>query len=110
MSPRSSGDPSRKHASKGVTNRLASWIRASGFDDPRKSPNHALRHWWKTAAMRAGVSDSVADAIQDHAPNSVAGRYRHPDLQKYRRAIEAIRLPPLVAAASRLEAGKSEAA
>jgi integrase len=91
---RSSGDSSKRHASKGVTNRLAGWIREAGFNDPRKSPNHALRHWWKTAAMRAGVSDSVADAVQGHAPNSVAGRYRHFDVQTLRLAVESIRLPP----------------
>jgi integrase len=91
---RSSGDPSKKHASKGVTNRLAKWIRENGFIDPRKSPNHALRHWWKTAAMRAGVGDSVADAVQGHAPNSVAGRYRHFDVHTLRRAVEVIPLPP----------------
>ena len=45
---RSSGDPSRKHSSKGVTNRLAEWIREQGFTDPRKAPNHALRHWFIT--------------------------------------------------------------
>lgn len=31
---RSSGDPKKKHASKGVANRLASWIRENGFNDP----------------------------------------------------------------------------
>ena len=64
---RSSGDPKRKHASKAVANRLASWIRKSGFSDPRKAPNHALRHWFKTEASRLGIPDSVADAIQGHA-------------------------------------------
>ena len=41
---RSSGDPTRKHASKGVSNRVGEWVRASGFTDTRKDPNHALRH------------------------------------------------------------------
>jgi hypothetical protein len=50
---RSSGDPTRKHASKGVSNRVGEWVRASGFTDPRKDPNHALRHWFKSAASRA---------------------------------------------------------
>ena len=58
------------------------------------SVNHALRHWWKTAAMRAQISDSVADAVQGHAPNSVAGRYRHFDVLTLRRAVEVIPLPP----------------
>lgn len=39
---RSSGDPNRKHASKGVSNRVADWIRSQGFRDPRKAPSHVL--------------------------------------------------------------------
>lgn len=34
-----------RHASKGTVNHLAGWIRKQpGFDNPRKAPNHALRH------------------------------------------------------------------
>jgi integrase len=40
--------PDRRHASKGVANHLAEWIREKGFTDKRKAPNHALRHWFKS--------------------------------------------------------------
>lgn len=91
---RSSGDPKRKHASKGVANRLASWIRESGFSDPRKAPNHALRHWFKSEAARVGIPDSVADAIQGHSDASSAGRYRHIGLDVMAKALAQIELPP----------------
>ena len=87
---RSSGDPKRKHASKGVANRLASWIRENGFSDPRKAPNHALRHWFKSEATRVGIADSIADAIQGHAENV----YRHVGLAKMASALDQIELPP----------------
>jgi integrase len=61
---RSSGNPLKRHASTKVASRLAAWVRKCGFDDPRKAPNHALRHWWKTVAWRVGIQDSVADAVQ----------------------------------------------
>ncbi|MER8461063.1 site-specific integrase [Mesorhizobium sp. M0965] len=91
---RSSGDPKRKQASKGVANRLASWIRKNGFSDPRKAPNHALRHWFKTEASRVGISDSVADAIQGHTDSSSSGVYRHIGLAPMASALEKIELPP----------------
>ena len=56
----------RRHASKGVANHLAAWVRENGFEHKRKAPNHAFRHWFKTACQKAGVLDSVADAIQGH--------------------------------------------
>ncbi|MER8601026.1 tyrosine-type recombinase/integrase [Mesorhizobium sp. M1339] len=91
---RSSGDPKRKHASKGVANRLASWIRANGFSDPRKAPNHALRHWFKTEASRVGIPDSVADAIQGHTDSSSSGVYRHIGLALMASSLDKIELPP----------------
>jgi integrase len=91
---RSSGDPKRKHASKGVANRLATWIRANGFSDRRKAPNHALRHWFKTEASRVGISDSVADAIQGHTDSSSSGVYRHIGVALMASALEKIELPP----------------
>lgn len=92
---RSSGDPKRKHASKGVSNRLAAWIRASGFDDPRKAPNHALRHWFKTEASRVGISDSVADAIQGHSDGKSSSVYRHISISSMASAIEEIQIPEI---------------
>lgn len=91
---RSSGDPKRKHASKGITNRLAGWIRKSGFDNPRKAPNHALRHWFKTEAARVGIADSIADAIQGHTDGRASSGYRHIGVSLMAEAIEKIELPP----------------
>ncbi|KQZ28538.1 hypothetical protein ASD50_19655 [Mesorhizobium sp. Root552] len=91
---RTSGDPKRKHASKGLSNRLAAWIRANGFTDPRKAPNHALRHWFKSEAARLGIPDSIADAIQGHSDRRASSGYRHIALQMMSNAIEQIELPP----------------
>lgn len=90
---RSSGREGTRHASKGVANHLSEWVREQGFTDPRKAPNHALRHWWKSAAFRAGVADSIADHLQGHASPSVASRYRHFDVPTLAKAVEAIPLP-----------------
>lgn len=84
-----------RHASKGVANRLAEWIRDQGFTDKRKSPNHAFRHWFKSACMRAGILESIADAIQGHAGDTVADVYRHADLQMKAEAIRKIKVPPV---------------
>lgn len=91
---RSSGQPSKRHASKGVTNRLSDWIRDIGFTDTRKAPNHALRHYFKSAAVRAGISDGLADALQGHAVKTDAGRYRHFDLKTKAHAIASLSIPP----------------
>lgn len=90
---RSSGDPKRKHASKGVSNRLAAWIRSCGFNDPRKAPNHALRHWFKTESARLGISDSVADAIQGHSDGKSSSIYRHISIAVMAEAVERIIIP-----------------
>ena len=91
---RSSGDPKRKHASKSVSTRLAAWIRDNGFNDPRKAPNHALRHWFKSEAARVGIPDSVADAIQGHADTRSSADYRHIGIALMAAEIEKIILPP----------------
>ncbi|WP_292236958.1 tyrosine-type recombinase/integrase [Mesorhizobium sp.] len=92
---RSSGKPAKTHASKGTTNHLSSWIREQGFEDPRKAPNHALRHWWKSQAVEAEILDSVADHIQGHAAKSEAGKYRHFGIEPLAKAVEKIQLPKL---------------
>lgn len=91
---KSSGNPGRKHASKGVSNHIAEWIRRNGFSDLRKAPNHALRHWFKTEAGRVGIEARLVDKIQGHAPRSQADRYYHPGLRTKLDALRRIRLPP----------------
>lgn len=91
---RSSGDPKRKHASKSISNRLATWIRGNGFKDPRKAPNHALRHWFKSQAARVGIPDSIVDRIQGHADTSASDLYRHIDVHMKKDALSKLILPP----------------
>jgi integrase len=89
----------RRHASKGVANHLAAWIRENGFTDKRKAPNHAFRHWFKTACQRAGVLDSVADTIQGHSGSrGEADGYRHGGVHIMSKAIKSIEVPPLAKA------------
>jgi integrase len=86
--------PGRRHASKGVVNHLAEWVRENGFTDPRKAPNHALRHWFKSASQRADIQDSIADAIQGHkGSRGEADAYRHADVLTMARAIARIKVP-----------------
>lgn len=89
---KSSGDPSKKHASKGVTNRLAAWIRSNGFTEKRKAPNHALRHWFITKGQSLGILDSVADAIVGHEEGS---EYRHGHTQTLAQAVVKVPVPQL---------------
>lgn len=87
-------NPSARHASVGVSNRLSAWIRGLGFNDPRKAPSHAFRHWFKTTCQRAGVLDSVADAIQGHAGGrGEADTYRHGELATLAKAIQLVPVP-----------------
>lgn len=91
---RTSGDPTRKHASKSVTNRLAAWVRDLGFRDPRKAPNHAIRHWFKTECARLKIEDSIVDAVQGHSDASAASAYRHISVEMMCEAVNRIQLPP----------------
>ncbi len=83
-----------KHASKGIANHLASWIREQGFTNPRKDPNHALRHWFKSKCLKMGIQDSVVDAVQGHTHESEsADIYRHVTLEMMAEAINRIPIP-----------------
>lgn len=85
---------SARHASVGPRNHLSDWIRSlPGFDNDRISPAHGVRHWWKSAAVRAGVADSVADHLQGHAAASVAGRYRHFEIGTLAKAVAMVPIP-----------------
>jgi integrase len=81
---------------------LAEWIRANGFTDKRKAPNHAFRHWFKSACQRAGVLDSVADAIQGHSGiRGEADGYRHSGVAVMAEAIAKIQVPAVDAGGMR---------
>ena len=103
---RSSGDPNRKHASKGVNNRVADWIRSQGFRDPRKAPNHAFRHWFKSKLGALEVPDSLADAIVGHGKRSAADRYRHYTVVIKAPVVNRVRVPGITASSPAQEAAE----
>ena len=83
-----------RHPTKGTVNHLAAWIRKqTGFQNPRKAPSHALRHWWKSVASKVGIPDSRADAIQGHKTHGEAARYRHFDLKTLQADVTKIPIP-----------------
>jgi integrase len=43
--------------------------------DPNVAPNHGWRHRFKTVGMETGIPPRILDAIQGHAPRSVADSY-----------------------------------
>jgi integrase len=89
-------DPTRRRADgddnrhfKKVGERLAEWVRNSvGIVDPAVQPNHGWRHTFKTASVRAGIEERVADAIQGHAPTNVSRSYGSVPLDTMAAAIE----------------------
>nr|WP_321182368.1 tyrosine-type recombinase/integrase [Methylobacterium sp. Leaf122] len=98
------GKPARrgaeaKHPSKGTTNHLSTWIRGQGFDNERIAPAHGLRHWFKSAASRAGIPDSIADTLQGHSDDRAAARYRHISITQMAEAIAKLPVPVLSARA-----------
>ena len=60
--------------------RVATWVRSIGINDPELSPNHAWRHTFKAIGFRSGMSEKVLDAIVGHAPASVGRGYGEPTL------------------------------
>ncbi|WP_370168743.1 hypothetical protein [Bradyrhizobium elkanii] len=98
---RSSGDRNRKHASKSVCNRLGAWIRSQeGFQDPRKAPNHAFRHWFKTELGALGVPDSMADSIMGHGKKSEADKYRHYTAERKAPFVNKVQVPEVTASST----------
>lgn len=85
-----------KHPSKGTSNHLATWIRSlPGFDDERKAPSHAARHWFKTTGARLEIMDSLVNAIQGHTDATTAGTYRHFSIEQMARAVRRYPVPTL---------------
>jgi integrase len=70
-------DPSnpRRFPHEKVANKLASWVRELGVNDPGIKPNHAWRHTFKTRALVAGIDSVVADFICGHSPKTVGDAY-----------------------------------
>jgi integrase len=91
--PRRRKSETASHASKGPANRVREWIRANGFTDPLKAPNHAFRYWFKFKCGELDIPDSVANAIQGHTDGSIATRYRGISLAKKAEAMAKITVP-----------------
>jgi integrase len=70
----------QKHPSKGVANRVGSWVRGLGIEDLRKAPTHSFRHWFKSEMMRLGVIERLVDKIQGHSDKSDASGYAHGEI------------------------------
>lgn len=93
---RTSGDPERAHASKSVANKVARWVREqAGFQNERKDPSHAFRHFFKSQLLTRGVQDSLADAIMGHGKKSVADVYRHFTIEMKAEAVRLVPVPAL---------------
>jgi integrase len=88
---RARGGSSANPHHKKVGERLASWVRGLGVDDPHVQPTHGWRHLFKTLARRASIDPEVRDALQGHAPRSVAEGYGEWPIDVLARAIN--RLP-----------------
>lgn len=59
---------------KGLTNRLAEFVRAV-VPDKNVAPNHGWRHRFKTIGLESDISPRVLDAIQGHKPRTEGESY-----------------------------------
>jgi integrase len=80
--PTGPDDPTNPRKARYVKSRerVATWVRGLGVNDPELSPNHAWRHTFKAIGFRCGISEKLLDAIVGHAPASVGRGYGEPTL------------------------------
>ncbi|MBX5165710.1 MULTISPECIES: tyrosine-type recombinase/integrase [unclassified Rhizobium] len=94
----------QKHPSKGVSNRVGTWVRGLGITDRRKGPTHSFRHWFKSELpRRSGCDSRLVDAIQGHAPTSDAAGYHHAETSEMLEAISKLDLKALADSAPNVE-------
>ncbi|MGZ2382863.1 tyrosine-type recombinase/integrase [Rhizobium brockwellii] len=94
----------QKHPSKGVSNRVGTWVRGLGITDPRKGPTHSFRHWFKSELpRRSGCDSRLVDVIQGHSPESDAAGYRHAETSEMLEAISKLDLKGLADSAPKAE-------
>lgn len=74
---------------QGTKNRLAEFAREV-VPDPNVAPNHGWRHRFKTIGREVGIDPRIVDAIQGHAPKSVADDYGDVTVSTIARAIAKI--------------------
>jgi len=83
----------QKHPSKGVSNRVGTWVRGLGITDPRKGPTHSFRHWFKSELpRRSGCNILLVNAIQGHSAEGDAAGYYHPETPEMLEAISKLDL------------------
>jgi integrase len=75
--------------------RLCRWIRANlGMNNPRKAPNHAWRHRFKSICRRAGIEEEYHEALTGHTGEGSEGReYGEYEVQVLFREICKIKSP-----------------
>ena len=75
--------------------RLCRWIRGDlKMKNPRKAPNHAWRHRFKSASRRADIDEEYHEALTGHTGEGSEGReYREYEVQVLHREICKIKSP-----------------
>ncbi len=89
----------KKPQPKIVAKDVARWVHSLGIKvgrKVRKDPNHAWRHFFKSAARDAGIPDSISQTITGHAPASVGQGYGETWLRTAAGAIRKLPLPHLI--------------
>lgn len=81
------GNPQYKKAAE----RLASWVRDIGVDDPSVQPNHGWRHRFVSVARDVKIDPEIRDLIVGHVPRTVGEEYG--DLWHHVQSREIARLP-----------------
>jgi hypothetical protein len=78
-----------------AANGSAAGIRVNlGMDNPRKAPNHAWRHRFKSVCRRAGIEEEYHEALTGHTSGGSEGRdYGEYEVQVLYREICKIRNP-----------------
>ncbi|MFF0920815.1 hypothetical protein ACFYE8_14030 [Rhizobium leguminosarum] len=94
----------QKHPSKGVSNRVGTWVRGLGITDPRKAPTHSFRHWFKSELpRRSGCNILLVNAIQGHSAEGDAAGYYHPEIPEMLEAISKLDLKGMADSAPKAE-------
>jgi integrase len=72
---------------RATKNRVTEFARTI-ITDPAVSPNHGLRHLFKTIGREVGIADTILDAICGHAPRSIGASYGDVTLKAQHKALQ----------------------
>jgi len=73
------GSAANPHHKK-VGERLASWVRDIGVNDPRIQPNHGWRHLFTTLSRNANIDPEARDILKGSVPRTESEKYGDYDL------------------------------